>query len=297
MKPTVVVLAHNEEPNLGACLSSVIPLDGDIFVVDSGSEDNTQQIAAHYGATVIEHKFETHATQWNWALQNLALTTTWVLAIDADQRLTPELLLEIKRLPEDLPVDGVFLRRRQVFRGRWIRHGGYYPKHLLKLFRRDRVVIDPVDLVDHHFNVHGPTATLRHDLIEENRREDCISFWIEKHNRYARLLAQEERARRVGTFPSYVEPALLGNSDQRTAWRKRIWRRLPLYVRPALYFLYRYIIRLGVLDGKEGYIFHFLHAYWFRLLVDINREELERTLERRPSGEPWPASMNPRRRR
>lgn len=275
---TILTLTYNEEQNLPACLASVQGLSCETIVIDSGSTDHTREIAARFGARVYAHPFESHAQQWHWALNHLPLDSEWILGLDADQRLTPALCQELadlftvhsKRLNA---VDGFYIKRRQIFRGRWIKHGGYYPKYLLKLFRRRAVKLDKNDLVDHHFWVDGPTAKLEHDLIEDNQRERDIAFWIEKHNRYARLLAREELARRNGlAWP--VRPRLIGSPDQRVAWIKQRWYTLPLYVRPFLYFLYRYFFLLGFLDGKEGFVFHFLHAFWYRLLVDIHLDDL-----------------------
>src|SRR5206468_5171715 len=139
-------------------------------------------------AKVYQHTFATHAQQWSWALNTLPLRSDWVLALDADQRVSPNLAEEIQSLSASklADVEGIFLKRRQVFRNRWIKYGGYYPKYLLKMFRRGCAHADPGDLVDHHFYVTGKVERLNHDLIEENKKEDDIGFWIEKHNRYAR---------------------------------------------------------------------------------------------------------------
>jgi len=275
---SLVVLTFNEEENLERCLQSAAPLCQEVFVVDSGSTDRTIDIARRYGR-VVQHPFETHALQWKWALENLPLSNEWVLALDADQHLTRELAAEIRTLfsqgnvRED--IDGFFLSRRQIFKGQWIRHGGYYPKYLLKLFRASRVQMDTDDLVDHHFHLAGRVAKLRHDLIEDNRKENEIAFWIQKHNRYARLLAQEDLKRRISSN-HLIRPVPFGNPDQRVLWRKNLWRRCPSYVRPVLYFTYRYVIQAGFLDGKQGFVFHFMQAFWFRLLVDVNIEELKK---------------------
>lgn len=276
---SVVVLTFNEERNLATCLESVAGLASQTFVVDSGSTDRTAAIARQFGAQVVSHSFESHARQWQWALSTLPLESAWVLALDADQSLTPELRDEIARtLPTwtgpGTPA-GAYVNRRQIFRGRWIRHGGYYPKYLLKLFRRDAVSIDEGDLVDHHFSVNGPTLMLRGDVIENNRNEADIHVWIEKHNRYAMRQAREEEAPASCTGEAPSEHPF-GSPDERTRSRKRVWNRLPLFVRPFFYFFYRYVIRLGFLDGKEGFLFHFLQAWWYRLIVDINRDELRR---------------------
>jgi hypothetical protein len=211
-----------------------------------------------------------------------------VLGLDADQRLSPELRESLQALftthrDRLRGIDGVYLNRRQVFRGRWIRHGGYYPKYLLKLFRPEAVRVDADDLLDHHFYVPGRTLCVRGDLIEANAKEDAIAFWIDKHNRYAILHAREELLRRTGSTSPPIRPAFFGSPDQRVLWLKQRWYTLPLYLRPVLYFLYRYILRLGFRDGKEGFIFHFLHGFWYRLLVDINLDELRRTQRQPPA--------------
>lgn len=277
-KPSLsaVILTHNEEKNIENCLQSVSGLADQIFVVDSGSNDKTLEIAKKYKAQIASHPFETHATQWNWAFKNLPLSNEWVLALDADQSLTPELQNEIRptllSCPEDL--NGFYLCRRQIFRGQWIRHGGYYPKYLLKLFRRGKAQADENEFLDFRFYVQGKTAKLRHDLIEENQKEQDINFWIDKHKRFAELQAKDEFLRRRNGVTWNLQPSPFGTPDQKTLWFKNIWYHLPLYLRPFLYFFYRYFLRLGFLDGKEGFVFHFFQALWYRLLVDVKLDEL-----------------------
>jgi len=274
-----VILTYNEEANLPDCLRTLQPLGCPVFVIDSGSTDRTLEIARLFGAHLLSHPFQNHTTQWQWALENLPCRPEWVLALDADQRLTPDAAQEIGSAVEAggtadrEQIEAYYINRRQIFRGKWIRHGGYYPKYLLKLFRKDRVRFDPRDLVDHHFYVPGRTAKLRHDLLEVNVKEDQISFWLEKHVRYARLLAQEELLRREKA-DAPLEAKALGSPDHRALWRKGLWYRLPLYWRPFLFFIYRYFFQAGILDGKVGFIFHFLQAFWFRLVIDIQVEEL-----------------------
>jgi glycosyltransferase involved in cell wall biosynthesis len=275
---TVIVLTHNEELNLPACLASVRGWVQRIVVLDSGSTDRTREIAREHGAEFMEHAFQSHTQQWAWALQHAAGRDDWVLGLDADQSVTPELRASLLRLFTDdhlADYQGFYVNRRQVFRGRWIRWGGYYPKYQLKLFRPRSVRLDPGDLMDHHFHVMGSTQRLRGDLVEQNRKEDVISFWLHKHVRYAELLALEEQHRVTG-HSGVLVPALTGSPDQRVAWLKQRWYRLPRYWRPVIYFTYRYFLRLGFLDGKEGFVFNALQCFWLRLIVDANLDELER---------------------
>jgi hypothetical protein len=128
--------------------------------------------------------------------------------------------------------------------------------------------------MDHHFYVPGKVRKLRFDIVEDNQKEIDISTWIEKHNRYARLHAKEEFLRRREMHAWPIQPQLFGSPDQVVVWLKVRWYHIPLYFRPFLYFLYRYIVRLGFLDGKQGFIFHFFQGCWYRLLIDIHLDEL-----------------------
>jgi glycosyltransferase involved in cell wall biosynthesis len=277
---SAVVLTQDEELNLPACLDSMRELVDEIFVVDSGSTDRTSDIARAAGAQVVSHEFTGHSAQWQWAMNTLPLKHDWVLGLDADQRLTPELAQELSDLfsvPARLTdFSAFYIVRRNIFRGKWIRWGGYYPKHFIKLFRPDRLQHEAADLLDHHFHVTGKVGKLRHDIIEENLKEDNIDFWIQKHLRYAELLAREEIQRRNGRAPTLVRASLFGNPDERAEWQKKTWALLPRFVRAPAYFLWRYLFLLGFLDGKQGFAFHFLHAFWYRLVTDLKLDEQQR---------------------
>lgn len=273
---SIILLALNEEKNIQNCLESISRLTKEIFVVDSGSTDDTGEIARKYGVHFVHHPFETHAKQWNWAFQNLPLGGEWVLALDADQCLTDELRREIQSALGNSPkdVDGYYIKRRQIFQGRWIRYGGYYPKYLLKLARRGKVYCDENELLDFRFYVPRKTAKLISDLIEDNQKDNDLSVWKAKHARFAELQAREEFLRRRNGTVWRIRPSPWGTPDQRTLWLKSLWYRMPLFIRPFFYFFYRYFLRLGFLDGKEGLIFHFFQGFWYRMLVDIKLDEL-----------------------
>jgi glycosyltransferase involved in cell wall biosynthesis len=277
---SVLVVTRNEELNLERCLASVHGFADQIFVVDSESADRTRAIARRYADEVRELPYDhTRIIPWifQWALDHLPIRNDWVLILEADQAVPPALRSEIaaQLARAEIAEDGFYIRRRQIFRGQWIRFGGYGGKHLLKLFRRSRGRLDPIEQ-DTRVYVEGRVGRLRAPLEEWNRKEDAILFYLEKHLRYAEAFAREELARRRRSIPWQLTPRLFGTSDERTLWLKSRYYRLPLYLRPALYFGYRYFFLLGILDGKNGFIFHFLQAFWFRLVVDVRLDELLR---------------------
>ena len=262
---TAVVLTYNEETNLPECLSSLQPLGCEVFVVDSGSTDRTREIAAEAGARVVEHPFENYGAQRNWALQQLPIQTGWVLNIDADERLTAELRASITRALAGPPGDtnGFLLRRRTVFMGRWIRHGGHYPSYHARLFRKGKGRCED-RLYDQHYIVNGKVEKLPGDMIDTT---PDLSSWTVRHARWAEMEAAElllegnQRGRLTGK--------VLGTSIERRRWqRQSIYNRLPLFLRAFLYFGYRYVLRLGFLDGRRGLVFHFLQGFWYRFQVD-----------------------------
>jgi glycosyltransferase involved in cell wall biosynthesis len=273
---SVLILTRNEEQNLEDCLRSVAGWCTDIHIVDSLSTDRTLDIAARHGAKIRQHAFEGHTKQRSWALRNLPFQNTWVFALDADHRVMPELQQELRQVFANPPndVDGFFVKRRQIFRGRWIRFGGYYPKYQLKIFKHAMAYLDDHEF-DYRYYVPGKTGKLKHDILEANQNEWRISFFVEKHNKFATEQAIEEIKRKNGELKYLVKVSFFGNPDQRILWLKIRWNSLPLFLRPFLLFSYRYFLCWGFLDGKEGFIFHFLQSFWFRLLVDIRREELQ----------------------
>ena len=275
---SVILTTRNEAENIERTLQSIAGFVGEIFVVDSESTDATREIAARYATQVVNLPYE-HGKiiPWifQWALDNLPLRHEWVLLLEADQRPDAQMKRALEALfaRAHIEEDGFYLRRKQVFRGRWIRFGGYGNKWLLKLFRRGRGELDPKE-EDTRVYVRGAIGKLPGYLEEENAKEGRILFYLEKHLRYADAFARDELQRRREGIRWKLEPRFFGTPDQRTLWMKTRYYRTPLYLRPWIYFLYRYFVLLGFLDGKQGFIFHFLQAFWFRLVVDVRLEEL-----------------------
>lgn len=272
-----IIISYNEEVHLGRLLQSISGLDAPVFILDSGSTDKTIEIGEQYGAVFLQHPFENHPKQWDHALKHFEIKTPWVICLDADQVVTPALkeLLGNFRDEDHPDVNGIYFNRKNFFKGRWIKHGGYYPFYLLKMFRYGIGHSDINEKMDHRFVAPGKQEVWKKGIIlEENLKENNIRFWIDKHNRYSDLVAQEEVERMKQLRAQTEQPRFFGSPNQRKAWRKQLWWKLPRYVRPAIYFTQRIIFQLGILDGRTGIIFHFLQGFWFRLIVDIKIDEI-----------------------
>ncbi len=271
---SVVILTYNEEVNLPACLESVEGLDCEVFVIDSGSTDRTAEIARDAGAEVIFHEFETQAQQLNWALEHLSLKGEWVLRLDADERLTHGLADELGSVLPSLSPDiaGLYLKRRVYFLGRWMRHGGYYPTWLLRVWRNGCAQSEDRLMDEHMVLLRGHAAYLQHDIVEQNQKG--LLAWIERQNRYS---SREAVALVNGSGEEGIRPQLFGTPEARRRWLKQnVYLRFPPFIRAFLYFVYRYVFQRGFLDGKEGLIFHFLHGCWYRFLIDGKIYELRK---------------------
>lgn len=268
---SIVILTKDEEANLPFALESISELDADVYVVDSGSADRTAALAEAAGCTVVTHEFTTHSQQVNWTLDNLPLRTDWVMRLDADERLTPELAAELRHVLPQLPADvaGLMVKRRVYFWGRWIRHGGYYPIWLLRVWRRGAARCENREMDEHMLITHGRIGNLEHDLIDENHKG--LGFWIDKHNHYA--------DREVAALRAAVGKADASRAGEPVARKRflkdRLYGRSPRFLRAFLYWAFRYFVQLGFLDGKPGLVFHFLQGFWYRLIVDAKLDEAD----------------------
>ncbi|MDB5130914.1 MAG: hypothetical protein JWR02_663 [Mucilaginibacter sp.] len=272
-----VILTYNEEIHLPRLLQSISSLNVPVFILDSGSTDKTIEIGEQFEATILTHLFENHPKQWDFALKNFNIKTPWVIGLDADQAVTPELKKHLTDFRDEdyRDVNGIYFNRKNFFKGRWIKHGGYYPFYQLKMIRHGIGYSDLSENMDHRFVTPGTTVIWKDGyLIEENLKENNIAFWINKHNRYSDLVAHEEVERMQQLRSQTVSPGFFGPPNEHRAWLKQFWWKLPKYVRPLLYFIYRMFFKLGILDGETGIIFHFLQGFWFRLIVDIKINEI-----------------------
>ncbi len=264
---SAIILTFNEERQIADCIRSLSGVAGEVFVVDSGSTDKTVPLAQQLGAQVVYHPFEDYSRQRNWALENLPVRYEWVLHLDADHRLTEALSHSLRRtfarpIPPD--VNGFLISRRTIFLGKWIRHGGHYPVYHAVLFRRGKGFCER-RRYDQHFCVEGKVLRLSGD-VEDIVTESLFRF-VERHNRWSSFEAAEQLSATAGAM-GVLKPSLWGTPQQRRRYWKRCYERLPLFIRPFLYFFVRYFLRLGFLDGRRGLIFHVLQGFWFRFLID-----------------------------
>ena len=277
MNVTAVILTFNEEQHLARCIASAQAVATDVVVVDCYSTDATLDIARAHGARVLQHAWVNHAAQFNWALTQLGADTEWVLRIDADEVLTPALTEEIRtRLPGIGPeIDGVYWGRRMTFQGRLIRHGGVFPVRVLRLFRHGRGQCEN-RWMDEHIKVAGPTADFAGEMIDDNL--NSLTWWTDKHNRYASREAVDLLNLEYRFMPHDTVASLRGGKQAGVKrWLKeRVYARLPGGFRAFAYFFYRYVLRLGFLDGQAGTAFHFLQGFWYRYLVDAKVVEVKR---------------------
>lgn len=274
----VVILTFNEERHLGRALDAVRPVAREIFVVDSFSTDGTLEIARERGATVLQNPFVNQAKQFQWALDNAPITSGWVMRLDADEVIEPDLAAEISaRLPA-LPADvrGVVLKRKHIFMNRWIRHGGRYPLLLLRIWRRGAARVEDRWMDEHIVLDGGRTATFEGGFADHNLHD--LTFFTDKHNKYATREAIEVVTARHGL--ARRDAALMATDGMAQAGRKRalkdgFYNRLPFGLGPIAYFLYRYVVQRGFLDGKAGLVYHGLQGFWYRFLVEAKVHELE----------------------
>jgi len=239
---SVAIITLNEEANLPRTLASVSFAD-QIVVMDSGSTDRTVEIAQSFNATVVQQPWLGFAAQKNAAIA--LCTGDWILSLDADEELSPRLQTQIRALiPTNPRVDAYYLKRRNLFLGRWMKYGGFYPDPKLRLFRRNAVGFDQTPqfqsrLVHETISFSGSSDTLDFDLI--HHAYPTLESYIEHMDRYSTLGA---------------EHLLLNHRNSRNP----LVFFFTVFIIPNLTFIWNYIFRLGILDGREGLLLHLYQA-------------------------------------
>lgn len=272
---TAIVLTRNEEKNIGECLDSIAGFARRIVVVDCGSADATVEIARSKGAEVVQHPFRYYADQMNWALDNTGIDTEWVLRLDADERMTPEAVAECLPLmdtPRADGVGGITMEATYYFLGRPILHG-LRKKRKMMIFRNgwgrmeDRRR-DPYSLLTEGRNVSIKSRFLHYDFKD-------LSSYIRRYNWYAarELMDYLEGRRLAGAGEGRLDRRLEAQRKKKFG----VYYRAPRFIRCWLWFVYNYVFRLGFLDGREGFLYHYFECMWYRMLVDARILEFEKT--------------------
>lgn len=261
---TTIILTFDEEKNIANAINSVKNLSKRIVVVDSYSTDKTVEIAESLGAEVIQHPFENQAKQFIYAINNLTINTQWIMRLDADEMISNDAAREIEDIcliNQNTDINGIVVRFEVNFLGKKLRHGGIYPFRKMIVYKKDKGYMEDRAMDEHIVLKEGKSIELKHDSYHRDYKD--LNAWIDKHNKYS--------SREVKDY--FLNTNLENEKLNKSAKIKRfikfnIYYKLPLGTRAHLYYLYRYYFKMGFLDGKEGKIFAFMQAYWYRFLVD-----------------------------
>ncbi|MFI3327054.1 MAG: glycosyltransferase family 2 protein [Clostridia bacterium] len=284
---TVVILTKNEEKNIRKCIESFNGIVKRFVIVDSFSNDKTEDICDQLNTELkkagskldfYQNKWVDYATQLNWGLTQTNIDTMWSMRMDADEELMIDLSNEIDSKLDNIkePINGVVLRRRVYFMGRWIKHGGRYPELLLRIFRTGKALCEQKIMDEHMILSDGETVEFKNDLMDNNQKN--LEWWTAKHNWYSNREVLDHQM----TVENQLDTALEenGESTEQAKMKRKVknggYYKLPKFWRAHIYFIYRYYLKLGFLDGEEGRIFNFLQAYWYRFLVDAKMYECEK---------------------
>lgn len=277
----VIILTFNEERHLARAIESVSTISEQVFVVDSYSTDQTIEIVHKHNAILLQNRFVNQAKQFQWAIDNAPITSNWILRLDADEIIEANLQEEISRRIPTLPSDvvGVNFKRKHIFMDRWVRYGGRYPLIMTRMFRRGHGRIEDRWMDEHIVVTGGSTVTFSGGFADHNLND--LSYFTEKHNKYATREAIEVLNQRLGLFKQHGGVTTANSSFQAAAKRfvkEKLYNRVPFTVSSAGYFLFRYVIQFGFLDGRSGLVYHFLQGYWYRFLVGAKLMEFERAI-------------------
>jgi glycosyltransferase involved in cell wall biosynthesis len=273
---SILILTYNEEKHIRRCIESLLKITDRIYMVDSYSNDETVKIAESLGAKVYQNKWINYAKQFQWGLDNCPIDTEWVMRMDSDEYILPELVNEINSELENFgdDISGIYIKRRVIFKNRWIKHGGKYNEWLLRIWKYNNGYIEERWMDEHIVLREGKTSKLKNDLVDDNLND--LTWWTQKHNNYATREAIDIlNINYRFSNNNEVKSTLFGEQEEYKRQLKKIYAKTPLFIRPFIYFTWRYFIKFGFLDGKQGLIWHFLQGFWYRFLVDAKIYEIK----------------------
>lgn len=273
-----LILTYNEEKHIARCINSLKDVCEEIFVIDSFSKDRTVEIAKELGAEVYQHPFENQARQFNWAISNCPISSDWIWRVDADEYIEPSLAEKVvASLPHVSPdVNGIYVNKKIVFMGRPLLHGGWYPAQQIKIIRKGYGASEDKWMDEHLIIFSGTTISIDGDQTDDNLND--LSWWTQKHNNYSNREAINMLLTEYGldNQNKEVQPIFFGTGAERKRWLKMKYVETPLFLRPFINFFIRYILKTSFLDGRQGFIWHFLQGFWYRFLVDAKIYEIKK---------------------
>lgn len=274
MDISAIILTFNEEMHIARCIKSVSHICQAVYVVDSFSTDKTCEIATKLGAKVIQNKWPgTQAIQYNWAVKHIEIKSEWILRLDADEYLSDKVINEIRvRTPHlDVNTTGVVFKFKYIFMGRWMKAGPY--PAILRMYRNGYGRMEN-RAMDECFELTSGRSIVFDEPITHDNLND-ISWWSNKHIGYSNRQALVELANKYNIIDNSSADGYLADEAKKKRKLKNWYSKMPLFIRAFIFFGYRYFIKRGFLDGKEGLIWHFLQAFWYRFLVDAKIWEIE----------------------
>ncbi|UPW18266.1 glycosyltransferase family 2 protein [Agarivorans sp. TSD2052] len=277
---SVIILTFNESLHISRVVDAVRSVAERVVVVDSFSTDNTVELATAKGAEVFQNPFVNQAQQFQWAIENCDINSEWILRLDADEYIDEELCNNITHFLSTASEDcnGAILNRRHIFLGKWVRFGGRYPLPMLRLFRNGCAHIEQKWMDEHIVLDKGYAQELKGGFFDDNL--NSVTWFIDKHNKYATREMLDMMLKRIEPQAESTMTKETGFKIRLKRWLKEdIYQQLPYFVRPVLYFLFRYFIQLGLLDGARGFAYHFMQGFWYRALVDLKCLEAEAALK------------------
>lgn len=274
-----VILTKDEEKHIERCINSLKGVCDEIIVVDSFSTDRTCDIAEAMGAKVYKNPWKNYATQFNYGVYNCNIKSAWIWRIDADEFLEGNIGIAVKKALKECndDVNGVYIRKRIDFIGKPLLHGGWYPSYHLKIFRNGHGDCEN-RWMDEHIRIFDGTTITVEDGNQVDANLNSLTWWTQKHNGYATREMVDMLMMEYGldVKAQEVVPKFFGTEEQRKRWLKMKYVKFPLFIRPFINFFLRYILKAGFLDGKEGFIWHILQGFWYRMLVDAKIFELKK---------------------
>jgi glycosyltransferase involved in cell wall biosynthesis len=266
---SIYILTYNEELDIAACIESAL-LSDDVIVVDSCSSDRTVEIASYYPVRVVQHEFESHGKQRTWMLATIPTKYEWVYILEADERMTPQLFRECLKAIESKEYIGYYVAERVMFMGKWIRHSTQYPRYQMRLLKKGKVWFGDYGHTEREI-CRGRTNFLQ-ETYPHYTCSKGLSRWIEKHNRYSTDEAAETLNQLKNGSVNW-QKLFWGRSEvERRRTLKDISLRLPF--RPLLRWIYMYFILGGILDGKAGFAWCTLQAF-YEYLILLKVEEMQ----------------------